>query len=73
MVPVSSDSVSFLATVRQSALLVGWVAEIQLQNGARVLLSLDSNAGRGELRPLGDEHNRQILSAFMGLGVARQR
>jgi hypothetical protein len=39
----------------------------------RVLLSLNTKAGRGELRPLGEEHNLRVLSVFMGLGVARQR
>jgi hypothetical protein len=74
MSPVSSDSVSFSAAVRQSdAHSSEWVAELQLQNGAHVLLSLDTKAGRGELRPLGEEHNLRVLSAFMGLGVARQR
>jgi hypothetical protein len=74
MIPVSSDSVSFSATVRQpDAHSSEWVAELQLQNGAHVILSLDAKATRGELRPLGEGHNLQVLSAFMGLGVARQR
>jgi len=74
LIPASSDSVSFSATVRQSdAHSSEWVAEMQLQNGARVMLSLDSKSARGELRPLGEEYNLKVLSAFMGLGVARQR
>jgi hypothetical protein len=68
------DSLLFSATVHPSAAEKSdWAADIQLQNGARVVLSLDAKAERGELRSVADRYNLQVLSAFMGLGVEHAR
>ena len=71
---VPADSVPFVATVRQmSPTGFPWSVEIRLQNTARCLLLLDVKAQKGELRPVADEYNSQILSALVSLGVARQQ
>ena len=69
---VPADSVPFVATVRQmSPTGFPWSVEIRLQNTARCLLLLDVKAQKGELRPVAEEYNSQILSALVSLGVAR--
>ena len=70
--PTPADSVPFSGIVRPSAAGDSkWIAEIQLVNGAHVVLVVDASAGRGELRPVSAEYSLRVLSAFMGLGLKR--
>ena len=67
------DSVVFSAVVQATADKGTWIGEVHLENGARFLMVLKTGTARGALRPISDRYNIQVLSAFLGLGAARQR
>ena len=66
-----ADSVQLTLTVRARESHEPWMALAELRNGGRFLLAIDSAAGWGEFRSVGDEYHMQVLTAIAGL-AARQ-